>query len=118
MRLDELLADVEPEPEALAVSRDTLPVPLEHVRELIRRDSGSGVAHGEANAGSTSRGTQSDPPAFGRELDGVGDEIRQHLEHALAVGQDERRFARLGGQIEARLSRSLLKQRERRCEQR
>ena len=60
---------------------------LEQLRLILGCDSDAGIADRDARLGAAIHGCRCDrdPPAVGRELDCVRQEIEEHLSHAAAV---------------------------------
>jgi hypothetical protein len=59
--------------------------------ELVGGDAGARVADDEAHLAIHRLGAEPDPSAGGSELDGVADEVREHLKGARGVGDDARK---------------------------
>src|SRR5689334_15736144 len=93
MRFDHALGDEQAQAGAfLAVASATLggPVRLEDVFELVRRDAGARVRDLEANRVAFAPRAQADVVSTRTELERVADQIREHLQYALAVAQHTR----------------------------
>ena len=65
-----------------------LPELLEHVLEIVRRDAHPGVAYRNARLITGPAPLDDDPAAFGRELDGVGEQVVDDLAQPAAIGRD------------------------------
>src|SRR5262245_59000625 len=79
VKLDELLRDREPEPEAAIDSaRGTvfLREPVEHLRQEGGRDPDAGIADRQLDVRVHSLQQHLDPPALERELDRIADQVR------------------------------------------
>src|SRR5690606_33282866 len=100
VRLDDALGDGEAEADAAAARVAGLPEAVEEVRELIGRDAGPGVADLEAHLVAIAFDVDAHAPAFGRELDGVADEVAERLEQAVAVDADSGRLGLVAAQLE------------------
>ena len=86
MRLHDAAGDVQPQPGPLVV---VFPVLLEHVRQILGGDSAACVRHGEGDGVGLLPGAQRDPPAGWCELEGVADQVAEHLHDAVAIGLHE-----------------------------
>src|SRR6185503_7350165 len=82
MQLHELPDNGEPETHAASTPRalaGRLPTTLEHVRQELRADSLPRVGHGHFHLQADAFDRHVDASAFGGELDGVGEEVPDHL---------------------------------------
>src|SRR6266508_2539010 len=86
VRVDDAPRDGEPEPGAAAGA--PLPPAIEHVREVLRGDAGAVIRDGHLRLTLPQRHPHLDVPAAGGERDRVSDEVRNHLEHAVAIARD------------------------------
>src|SRR5262245_20767899 len=97
--LDNAFCDVEAESRAAA--RAVLsPVLLEHMRELVARNSGSGVLHGKPDVGTQALNDQRRRAARRCELDRVVNEIREYAADQTSVARHGRDTANVGAQLE------------------
>src|SRR5690349_17066210 len=87
MRLDDALGDREAEARAPALLLAPLPVSVEHVRELLGRDARALIDDAEHDAAVALGEGQRDRRAL-RVLDRVADQVREHLQHAVAIRDD------------------------------
>src|SRR5207302_10697789 len=86
MVLNDSFCDVKPQARALAtLVLRLMPVAIEDTRDLIGRNPWSVVADGDAHHRAPGLAHDTNLAARGRELDGVADEVRQHLHDALAI---------------------------------
>src|SRR5689334_25116858 len=95
VEVDDLLADGEAEPSALdllGLGVRELIEDAEELRELLRRHPDALVDHGDLHA-SADEFRADDDAALGRVLDGVVDEVREHLHDAVAVQRDRGKAA-------------------------
>ena len=91
MELDELLDDGEAQAEAAVHARRRgvlLPEALEHVREKIGPDADAGVRHADLDVGVDALEPDLHPPAAGRELDGVRQQVPDDLLQAVRIAGD------------------------------
>ena len=97
MQLDQVAHDAEAEPEAAVRPRAgavCLPEPLEDVRQELCADPLARIAHGELDVRLGAPEVDVDAPAFGRELDGIRQEVPDHLLEARGVARDVLRSRR------------------------
>ena len=96
MALDDFPRYRETEPGAVGLGREE---ELEHLRHVVRGDTGAGVGHQYAHApavlGQPTR--EGHPPTSRRRLDGVRDRIEQHVLDLRLVELD---FGQSGGQLD------------------
>ena len=79
MRIDDALRDVEPKTEPLPIGDVHAVETLEDARELLLGNPASRVAHGDAASVVQRRQLDHDGAARLRELDGVTQQVREHL---------------------------------------
>lgn len=92
--LDDGLGDVEAEAHALTPPGE-LPEHLEHVRHVLGWNAGAGVPNREAHLALLGRHGELHATPPRRELDGVDEQIRQHLKRSIAL-----RAHRAGGAVD------------------
>ena len=93
MGIDDRLGDTEAQAGALTRCFPYLPVALKNVSRLLLRHARASVLHGNGDSISLDAVAQGYRPAGGRELEGIAQQIGQHLLHARGVDLDI-----LGGQ--------------------
>src|SRR5689334_11018882 len=101
MRIDDALGDEEAEPGSLLLVR-LCPEPLEDTREIFRGDSRPGVEDSKADHGSLALDGKRHAAPWWCELERIADQVREHLQHALAV-REQREIRLLGNLLEAHL---------------
>ncbi len=69
---------------------------LEHVRQEFGTDPGAGVLHHDVHVAGRAAQVHADPPAAGRELDGVRDQVPYDLLQPIGVAGDPRRPGQRG----------------------
>src|SRR5439155_11201824 len=91
MEFDELPGEREPKSGALdlLVCRPNLPELLEDRLLILRRDADPRVADCYLDEAVLQPGADVDPSPFGRELQGVGQEVQEHLLHLSLVTTDD-----------------------------
>src|SRR5579859_2892299 len=120
MRLDDLLADVESEPDAVArVGVVALPVAIEQVANLLSLDPWSSIFDRELDARSCDHRSHGDHPTGRRELQRVADQVCEDLKYALFVGTHDKLSAGgVGAQLDSCRRRTLGEQLDRGLQQR
>src|SRR5215813_6781980 len=91
VHLDQLSRQRESQSEtagAPAARRASLLIAVEHVRQKFRFDALSGVTNGDLDVGVFALQTDLDAAAFVRELDGVREQVPNHLLQAIGVAGD------------------------------
>src|SRR5215475_11099162 len=90
VQLNELPGQSEPEPSSLdlLVRRPHLPELLEDRLLILRRDAHTRIAHGDLGHAVVDRAAHVDPATLRRELEGVGEEVQEHLLHLPFVATD------------------------------
>jgi len=83
------------EPHTSTVRLARLPEALEQMGEILGWNPGSGVGHLEDDFVILPPSAQRDASSFRRELDGIRQEIAEHLAHAFAVGAHVERLVRI-----------------------
>src|SRR6202035_2992265 len=89
---DDTFGDWQSESGAHALGAFGLPVRIEDVAEVLLRNPGPGVAHREQHSRVLCLGAEADRAAAWRELHRVPDQVRQHLEDAVAIRVYRRKF--------------------------
>src|SRR5262245_25930028 len=87
MRLDEALADEQSEPGALAFMGARRPIAIEQVREVGGLDAGPCIGDEDANLARVRGLADRDRVAVATELQRVAEQVREHLEDAIAIAR-------------------------------
>ncbi len=101
VQLDDVAHDREPDAEPAVRARGrrvVLAEALEDVRQKVRVDTGAGVVHDQLQVRVDSSENDVHASAFGRELDGVREQVPHHLLQALVVAGDD-----AGARVERRV---------------
>src|SRR5690606_13757977 len=96
VRLDDPLDDGEAEadPVPFGTVAAGLPEAVEDVGQVLFADPDPRVRDRDAELGPLDRRVDCDAAALGRELDGVADQVGEHLEHALPIDKNGRSILR------------------------
>ena len=97
VRLDQRLADDQPETGPAALARVAAGVPAEQVRQPLRRHALAGVGDRDLDLRSVARGTYPDGGDLRRVARGVGEQVVEHLHDAPRIGQHR---GHVGGQVD------------------